>query len=109
MNLDGHELVLVGVLLLIVLFILRSLEIRSKSRQSQFFVDDLLIGPDGKASKAAIVMFGSFVLTSWVIIFQTLSKTLTDLTFAAYVTAWVVPAVTNAITNQTQPLGKDSK
>lgn len=93
MKLDYHELVLVGVLLLVVLLILRSLERRSKSRESQFYLDDLLIGDDGKASKAAIVMFGSFVLTSWVIVFQALNKTLSDLSFAAYLTAWVAPAV----------------
>jgi len=39
-------------------------------------------------------MGGSFIVTSWIVIFQTLNKTLSDLTFAAYVGAWVVPAVT---------------
>lgn len=109
MKLDPHEVVLIGILLTVILLILRALERRSKSRESRFFLDDLLIGADGKASKPAIVMFGSFVLTSWVVVFQTLNKTLSDISFAAYLTAWVVPAVT-AIINPAKAADKgDSK
>lgn len=96
-KLDPHEIILIGLLAIIVLLILRSLEIRSKDKKSQFSFDDLLVGDDGKASKAAIVMFGSFVLTSWVVIFQTLNKSLSDLTFGAYIAAWVVPAVARIV------------
>jgi hypothetical protein len=100
LNIGAHEWVLACILLLVVLLILRALYHRSKDRHSKFYLDDLLIGDDDRASKPAIVMFGSFVLTSWVVVFQTLNKTLTDLTFAAYVSAWVVPAVARILTPQ---------
>jgi hypothetical protein len=89
-----HEIIMVAILGIAILSILWILERRNKSTQSKIHLDDLLIGTDGKASKAAFVMGGSFVVTTWVVIFQTLNKTLSDLTFAAYIGAWVVPATT---------------
>jgi len=85
------------ILAVVVLLILWTLERRNRNKASPINLDDLLLGTDGKASKAAFVMGGSFVVTTWVIIFETLNKTLTDITFAAYVGAWVVPAVTALI------------
>jgi hypothetical protein len=93
----AHEIVMIGVLAISIVAILWLLERRNKSAASKIHLDDLLIGQDGKASKAAFVMGGSFIVTTWVIIFQTLNKTLTDTTFAAYVGAWVLPAVTALI------------
>lgn len=90
----SHEIILVAILGLVILVIVWSLERRSKNTASQIHLDDLLLGADGKASKAAFVMGGSFVVTTWVVIFETLNKSLSDITFAAYVGAWVVPAVT---------------
>lgn len=89
-----HEWIMMGVLCVAVLGILWTLERRNKNPASRIHLDDLLIGTDGKASKAAFVMGGSFVVTTWVVIFQTLNKTLTDTTFAAYVGVWVIPSVT---------------
>ena len=89
-----HEWIMIGVLGFVILGILWSLERRNKDRASRIHLDDLLIGTDGKVSKAAFVMHGSFVVTTWIVVFQTLNKTLTDTTFAAYVGVWVVPAVT---------------
>lgn len=93
MSISYHDMVMLGILGIVILIILWLLERRNKDKKSKINLDDLLVGDDGRASKAAFVMFGSFVVTSWVIIFQMLNKTLTDLTFAAYLTAWVVPAV----------------
>lgn len=92
-----HEWVMMAILAFAILAILWVLERRNKSATSKIHLDDLLIGTDGKASKAAFVMGGSFIVTSWIVIFQTLNKTLSDLTFAAYIGAWVVPAVTALI------------
>lgn len=97
MSISYHDMIMVGILGIVILIILWSLERRNKNSRSKINLDDLLIGDDGRASKAAFVMHGSFVVTSWVIIYQALNKSLSDLTFAAYVGAWVVPAVAKLI------------
>jgi hypothetical protein len=94
MSISWHDALMLAILALVLLLVVRSIDRRNKSQASKLNLDDLLLGSDGKASKAAFVMGGSFLVTSWIVIFQTLNKTLSDLTFAAYVGAWVVPAVT---------------
>jgi hypothetical protein len=88
---------MLAILAVVLLGAAWTLERRNKSHTSKINLDDLLIGDDGKASKAAFVMHGSFLVTTWVIVYQTLNKSLTDLTFGAYLTAWVIPAVTKLI------------
>ncbi len=80
-----------------LIFIVRSLIQRSRNIASGFNLDDLLIGDDGKASKTAAVMFGSFGVTSWVIVYLALEEKLTEGYFGAYIAAWVVPIVTKII------------
>lgn len=99
-----HDHVMLAILAVVALCILWSLHRRSISRSSRISLDDLLIGDDGKLSKAAAVMNGSFLVTSWVVVFQTVNKTLSDITFAAYVGAWVVPAVTKLIKGPSPPI-----
>lgn len=84
-------------LLVGLMAILWALERRSNSAISLIHLDDLLLGEDGKASKAAAVMGGSFLVTSWVVVWQTVNGTLSDLTFASYIAAWVVPTVTKIL------------
>lgn len=97
MSISYHDMVMLAILGVVILIILWSLERRNKDKKSKINLDDLLVGDDGKASKAAFVMHGSFVLTSWVVIYQTLNKTLTDMTFGLYVASWVAPTVTKLI------------
>jgi len=99
---DYERIGLICLLALIALLVMRALMRRSKDDKSLISLDDLLVGDDGKLSKAASVMFGAFLLTSWVILYQTLNKTLTDVTFAAYLAAWVAPTVTKLITGRAQ-------
>lgn len=105
MNITYHDMVMAGILGIILLLILWGLERRNKNSHSKINLDDLLIGDDGKASKAAFVMHGSFIVTSWVIVYQALNKTLTDLTFGAYLAAWVTPTVARLIKGATKPDG----
>jgi uncharacterized membrane protein len=100
-TLNFHEFVLLGVLGLSILALIVALHRRSRNPNSRISIDDLLLGSDGRMSKSAAVMFGSFLVTSWVVVFQTLNKTISDITFAAYITAWVVPTV--AVLIKTQP------
>lgn len=98
MSLDLFKLAsliaLMGIALAALIGILR----RSRNTASAIELDDLLLerGPDGtkQLSKIACVMFASFVVSSYVIIYQTLANTLSDASYAAYLAAWVAPMVT---------------
>lgn len=92
----GREHIMFAIFAVGVLAILWSLERKSKSHTSHFNFDDLLT-EDGKTSKAACVMFGSFAVTTWVLVYLTINAKLTELIFGAYLTAWVAPVVTKII------------
>lgn len=88
-----QQYALIGALLIILLSILRAIHRRDKDTGSAINLEDLLLGDDGRLSKAAIVMLGSFALTSWVIVYLTLSDKLTEGYFAAYGGFWIAPVV----------------
>ena len=90
-------------LLALLLFIFFSLRAQSRNRSSQISLDDLLLGDDGKMSKGAAVMFGSFFLTSWIMVHLTITEHITEGYFTAYLAAWVAPSVVRLITNRPQP------
>lgn len=101
MSFGRHGMILV--LALAVLTIMWVLERRNKSVASRISLDDLLIGDDGKMSKPAAVMFGSFALTTWVIVYLTINDKLTEVIFTAYVAAWVIPSVANIVKGRQDP------
>jgi hypothetical protein len=78
----------------------RGLLKRSRAADSRIYLDDLLIGDDGKMSKPAAVMFGSFIVTSGIMVYLTYMSKLTEGYFTAYLLAWVAPSVTRLITNR---------
>lgn len=86
-----------GLLLVAGLLSLFWLVSRNMNRRSRIDLDDLIVGDDGKASKAAFVMFGALGVTSWIVITMTHDKTMTGEIFAAYIAGWVAPAVTKLI------------
>jgi len=94
---------MIFVLALAVLLILWALERKNQSKDSPISFDDLLLGDDGKMSKAACVMFGSFALTTWTIVYLTINDKLTEGYFGAYLAAWVLPAVTKLIKGPSPP------
>jgi uncharacterized membrane protein len=89
----GGRHVMYAILACVVLVILWTLERRSRSNESNFHFDDLLLDENGKTSKPACVMFGSFVVTTWVIVFLAANEKLTEGYFGAYIAAWVAPVV----------------
>lgn len=99
--LSHPEAWLVVVLALVTCWIVMGLARRDKSAASRINVEDLLLGEDGRLSKSAAVMMGSFLLTSWFIVFQTLMGTMTEGYLGIYVTAWVGPTVTKLIKGST--------
>jgi len=84
-------------LVVMVALLLFGLLRRSKMINSAIDIDDLLLGEDGKISKAAAVMMGSFIVTSWIMAKLTLTEHMTEGYFMAYVGAWIVPSVTKLI------------
>src|SRR5262245_36512088 len=89
-------LALLGVLLVLVVVTLRR---RDRASDSPIKLEDLLLGEDGRISKAAAVMMGAFALTSWAIAYLAVNDKLTEGYFGAYLAAWVAPTVTRLIVN----------
>lgn len=80
-------------LLVMMAAVLASLVWRHRMAGSPINLEDLLLGPDGRISKSATILFGAFFLSSWVVAYQSLASTLSDATFAAYLAAWVTPTI----------------
>ena len=79
------QIVLVGAFLILVILIARSLLRSNKSARSKINLEDLLIGDDGKTSRAAAVLLGSFAMTTWMMIYLTLSNRLNTFFDAFYI------------------------
>lgn len=89
------------VALLALLAILISLRKMHNDPTSTFDLRDLLM-ENGRVSKAAAVMMGSFVVTTWIIVYLTLSGKLTEGFLVIYVGAWITPVVTRLIKSNGQ-------
>jgi hypothetical protein len=89
----NSKLIAALVLLFIVLTIAWVLHRRDKDQTSQLNLEDLLIGDDGRLSKAAAVMMGAFGLTTWLMVYLALTGKMTEGYLAIYVGAWIAPTV----------------
>lgn len=87
-------------LIVVALLITWGLYRRHKLIDSKLDLDDLLLGEDGKLSKAAAVMMGAFGVTSWLVVYLALQGKMTEGYLAGYLAAWVAPTVTRLITNR---------
>lgn len=91
------KLIMGLILALIVLALVKSILKRDRSMTSRISLEDLLLGDDGKISKAASVMLGSFACTTWMMVYLAMNDKMTEGYFAAYLAAWVIPTVTKLI------------
>ena len=96
-TLRWEKIAALAALLMVLFYIVRSLVVRDRSNASKINLDDLLIGDDGKVSKGAAVMLGSFAVTSWMMVFLTLNDKVTEGYFASYLGVWVIPVVAKII------------
>lgn len=94
------KLLMMVALAMLIVALLVSLRSRDRCTSSRISLDDLLLGEDGRLSKAAAVMLGAFALTSWAIAYLALNDKLTEGYFSAYLAAWVAPTVTRLIVNR---------
>jgi hypothetical protein len=100
----GGRHVMYAILGVVTLLIARALRRRSSSALSKLNLDKLLLDDEtGKISKGACVMFGSFALSTWCIVFLTVEGKLTESYFGAYLAAWVAPTVTKILKGTDAP------
>jgi hypothetical protein len=85
--------VALGVLGIAFAAVLWSLAQRDKKSTSRINLEDLLLDPDGRMSKAAAVMFGSFLVTTWMMVYLTLSEKMSEGYLTIYGGLWVAPTV----------------
>lgn len=83
------------VVLLLALWLIRA----DRDKGNHFNLYGFLMNPDGTTSRSALVLLGSFVVASWVVVLQSLKGTLSDLLYGTYLTVYAVPAVSNQISN----------
>jgi phosphoglycerol transferase MdoB-like AlkP superfamily enzyme len=80
----------VFVFILIVIALLFCRFHRDPTRK--FDLSDLLMD-DGKASTVPFVLFGSFIVSSWVMIYLTKHAGMTPEYFLIYIVTWAVPTI----------------
>lgn len=83
------------VLLLLVLWLIRV----DRDPNNRLHLSGFLLNPDGTPSRSALVLLGSFVVASWVVVVQSMRGTLTDVLYGTYLTVYAIPAVSNQISN----------
>lgn len=99
MTINIQQIVFALIVFGIVSTIAHVLVRRDRDQTSRLCLEDLLLDADGKMSRAACVLMGSFVATTAILIYQAWKGTLTDMTYGAYLAAWVAPVVTQMIVN----------
>lgn len=87
-------LVAIAIALLLLLALMRW----SRAHADPFDVRDLFM-ENGRASKGAVVLMGSFAATTWFFIFYALTGRMSEGYFGLYAAAWIAPAVARMITN----------
>jgi len=84
---------LVWSLIAAIFFIARFLrKYQADKDYPDFDLTDLIV-ENGKVSNIACAMLGSFLLTSWVIVYLTLNNRVTENYLTIYVGAWVAPII----------------
>jgi hypothetical protein len=91
------KILMIAALILVITAIIYVLIKRDRSIASHINLEDLLLGEDGKLSKAAAVMMGAFAMTTWLMVYLTLGNKMTEGYLAIYVGAWIAPTVARLI------------
>lgn len=89
----------VAILGIIVLLCVWGLIIRDRKPGNGFHLEGFLQNADGTPSRSALVLLGSFLVASWVVVVQSMRGTLTDLLYGTYLATYAIPAVSNQISN----------
>jgi len=100
------KIAMVLVLATLGIVAVRSLIVRDRNVHSKLNLEDMLLDEHDKLSSIRIVMLGSFGLTSWMMVYLTLTKGLTEGYFTAYLGVWVIPIVARVIKGPTPDTDK---
>lgn len=84
------------ILLIIVLLIAVLMYMRWRNQESEINLDDLLM-ENGRMSKISVVFLGSWVFSTWLMVFMTLNDKMTEGLFMAYGGLWIAPIVARII------------
>jgi len=103
------QAIMYGVLVLVVLWLIAAVIKRNRDPVSRINIEDLLLGDDGRMSKASVVMLGAFMLTTWLMIYLTAGGKMSEGYLAIYVAAWIAPTVTKLIQAPALEKEKDAK
>lgn len=90
--------------LLLVLVAWRELRRAQCSTSNGYDWLDLLM-ENGKASKAAHVMLGAFVTTTWFFVYYAIAGKMTEGYYAIYAGSWIAPVVARLIWNPNATAG----
>lgn len=100
---DNSKLGMLAALLVLALIALGYIIRQSRRSDSPISLEDLLLergpGGDKQLSKIAFYLLGAYVVSSWVVVYQLTLGTLTDVTFGAYLAAWVAPLLAKIVKN----------
>lgn len=77
----------------------RSLRRMHDADDINFDLRDLLM-ENGRVSKAACVMMGSFAATTWFFVYYALNGRMTEGYFGLYIGAWIAPVVARLFKNE---------
>lgn len=97
-SLDWMVVALIAVLALIAFSLYRA----QKDGLNKLDLYDLVM-ENGRLSRIAFVMMGSFAVTSWMMVTLTLNGKMTEGIFGLYCTAWIAPIVTRIIKGPALP------
>lgn len=96
---NGELTALLGLsFLLLVLVTWRALSRAQCSTGDNYDWHDLLM-ENGKASKAAHVMLGAFITTTWFFVYYAIAGKMTEGYYAIYAASWIAPVVARLIWN----------
>lgn len=70
---------------------------RSRSRSSRIDLEDLLLGDDARFSTSKLVLLGSWMMATWLIVYLAVSDKLTEGYFGLYTAAFVVPTIAQGL------------
>lgn len=94
----GHAIDFLTVaLVMAVIFLIWKVSKLNRDPHNKFDVLDLFMENE-RLSKAAVVMMGSYALTTWLMVYLALHDKLTEGYFGLYATAWIAPVVVRLIT-----------
>jgi len=97
----NYAQIVTNIVLAVAAILIYRVMIRShKDHQSKINLEDLLLGEDGKISKAACLAYGAFALSTWMMVALTTQGKMAEGYFLAYIGVWATPSVAKIIWNK---------